>query len=181
MARRMLPERCRPSRGAMFSGCGSRAYFWCGLTLSLLLLGYLMLRVMIPAWTILPIEPRFFVEGVSGWPVAICWSLALALTFTFLLRIARTLEPRFRATEARFIRGDVADEAAGSLRDYWAWLSDELLHSGAKSASDAAKPTPVEQVWSRYRRNAIGRPRVVRIFVFWLVLFALPFALVHGR
>lgn len=162
----------------VFGLCFSRI-FLCGLILSLVLLGYLMFRVLIPAWTILPIEPRFFVEGVSGWPVAICWSVSLALTFMFLVRISRTLEPRFRATESRFICGEVADKSSGSLRDYWGWLSAELLHSAAKPASGDA-PVPIEQVWSRYRRNAVGRPRVIRIFVFWLVLFALPFALVHG-
>ncbi len=46
------------ARRDVFGLCFSRV-FLCGLILSLVLLGYLMLRVMIPAWTILPIEPRF--------------------------------------------------------------------------------------------------------------------------
>jgi hypothetical protein len=152
-----------------------------GLILSLGLLAYLCARALVPEWTILPIEPRLLMEGISSWPVAFCWSFALALTFMYLLKLFLTVQVRFNATEDRYLCGGTeASSNVGRLLGYWEWLWTTLVRPRAEAIVGQAKRKPFADTWATYRYNAQGWARVRRIAIFWIVLFLAPLALVHG-
>ena len=154
--------------------------FLLGLVVSIGLLGYLVARAMVPGWTLLPIEPRLLMEGVSSWPVALCWSFALALTFMYLLRIFLTVQVRFNATEDRFLAGGA--EAGQSMEPppgYWRWLWRTLVQPTPCPDVGSHERKPFAATWAAYRSNAQGMARLRRIALYWVLLFLIPFLLVH--
>jgi hypothetical protein len=154
--------------------------FLLGLILAIMLLGYLLARAMVPGWTLLPIEPRLLMEGVSSWPVAFCWSFALALTFMYLLRIFLTVQARFNATEDRYLAGGTAaSESPDPPPGYWHWLWRTLVQPEPCPDFGSQKRRPFATIWAAYRYNAQGMARLQRIALYWVLLFLIPFLLVH--
>jgi hypothetical protein len=166
--------------------------FLVGLIGSLILFAALLWQVAYPTTRAYPPEPLLFSEGVSSWPVALLWCFALALTFMFLARIARTVGARLDETRARFV-GDATDaanqggetwarcwEGGGAWAGCWEWLKTCLFVSRQATAHNSSTRVKFEDVWNRYQLRARGLCRVVRIGGIWVALFLLPFLLLHG-
>ena len=157
--------------------------FLLGLAISLFYLAKLLWQVAYPDTSAYWQEPLLLAEGVSSWPIAILWCFGLALNFMFLVRIARTVSPRLDATRARFVGTAVEEEreGGGTLASCLQWLKESL--SGQQQTTTPNSPVRVDfaDIWDRYQRRARGWRRVGRIFGLWLLLFVLPFLLVHGK
>ena len=166
--------------------------FLLGLIGSLIWFAALLWQVAHPSARAYPPEPLLFSEGVSSWPVALLWCFALALTFMFLVRIARTVGARLDETRARFV-GDATDaanqggetwarcwEGRGTWAGCWEWLKACLFGSRQTTAHNSPTQVKFEDIWNRYQLRARGLCRVVRIGGIWVALFLLPFLLLHG-
>lgn len=156
--------------------------FGCGLLGSLLLAAYLIAQVIVPAWRAFPPEPLLWDEGISSWPIAFCWSLALCLTFVFLLRIASTVHARLEATAVRFLgpKNSVPAAEEDAPLGYLAWLCE--------SFSVTTRPKPIGSTdrrdfaipWNRYLRHGRGGRRALRIGILWVIICLAPFLMLHG-
>jgi hypothetical protein len=155
--------------------------FLVGWVASLGLLGVLVVRVLVPGWTLLPIEPRLLVEGISSWPVALCWSFALVLTFVFLLKLFLTVQVRFNETEDRYLGGGRDAVAKHPPTTYCRWIWQTLMAPKADTLVGDKDRKSFVEIWATYRYNAQGWARLRRIWIFWLALFVIPFLLVHGH